>query len=344
MDAFIQFLIEYGLFLAKAVTIVVAIGLILGWIVGAAQQMRHMSGDNLQVRNLNERLKQMAETIYSQTLSKAERKSHSKQEKAQAKQKSKAEKLGKARSKPRLFAVDFEGDIRASAVANLREEISAILLVAEKDDEVLINLESAGGMVHSYGLAASQLRRLHDQGIKLTVAVDKLAASGGYLMACVADQILAAPFAIVGSIGVVGQLPNFNRLLKQYNVDFEMHTAGNHKRTLTMLGENTDADRAKFCQELEDTHGLFKDFVSGNRMQLDIEKVATGEHWYGTQALELRLVDELQTSDDYLLKAYRDERQIYAVSYQIKPKLMERLSTSASMGFSRVAEALLSKG
>lgn len=344
MDALIGFLAEYGLFLAKAVTIVVAIALVLGWIVGAAQQMRHMSGDNLEVRNLNNRLKQMAETIYSQTLSKAERKAHNKQEKAEAKQKAKAEKLGKTRSKPRLFAIEFDGDIRASAVANLREEISAILLVAEKDDEVLVNLESAGGMVHSYGLAASQLRRVHDQGIKLTVAVDRLAASGGYLMACVADRILAAPFAIVGSIGVVGQLPNFSRLLKQHNIDFELHTAGNHKRTLTMLGENTDADRAKFRQELEETHGLFKDFVSGNRVELDIEKVATGEHWYGTQALELRLVDELQTSDDYLLEAYREQRQIYAVSYKIKAKLMERFSTSASAAISRAAETLLSKG
>lgn len=344
MDTLISLAAEYGLFLAKAVTIVVALGVVLSWIVSAAQHMRQLSGETLEVRNINERLQHMADTIYHQTLGKAERKTRAKAKKAEAKQKAKAEKLGKAPRKNRLFVVDFEGDIRASAVANLREEISAILMVAEAEDEVLIKLESPGGMVHSYGLAASQLRRLRDHGIKLTASVDKLAASGGYLMACVADRIIAAPFAIIGSIGVVAQLPNFNRLLKEKHIDFELHTAGDHKRTLTMLGENTEEGREKFRQELEETHGLFKDFVGSNRVEVDIQKVATGEHWYGSQALDLKLVDALQTSDDYLLNANRDEREIFSVHYKTKATLVDRLSENVAAGVRRVTDSILTRG
>ena len=343
MDGFISVLSDYGLFLAKSLTIVVAIGMVLSWIISAAHQMRQLSGESLEVRNINERLRRMADTLYSETLSKIERKARAKKRKAEAKQKSKAEKLGKTHSKNRLFVIDFEGDIRASEVANLREEISAIIMVAEADDEVLIKLESPGGMVHSYGLAASQLRRLRDHGITLTASVDKLAASGGYLMACVADKIIAAPFAIIGSIGVVAQLPNFNRLLKEKDIDFEMHTAGNHKRTLTMFGENTDEGRAKFRQELEETHGLFKDFVSQNRLELDIEKVATGEHWYGSQALGLKLVDGLQTSDDYLLTADREEREIFSVTYKTKATLVDKISENVAAGIRRATDAVMSR-
>lgn len=343
METFISLVAEYGLFLAKAVTIVVAIGVVLSWIISATQQVRQLSGEALVVRNINDRLRNMADTIYNQTLNKTERKARNKQQKAQAKQKDKAAKLGKSSPKNRLFVIDFEGDIRASAVENLREEISAILLVAEANDEVLIKLESPGGMVHTYGLAASQLRRLRDHGITLTASVDKLAASGGYLMACVADKIVAAPFAIIGSIGVVAQLPNFNRLMKEKNIDYELHTAGNHKRTLTMLGENTEEGRAKFREEIEETHGLFKEFVSHNRPDLDIEKVATGEHWYGSQALDLKLVDELKTSDDYLLSANRDEREIFSVTYKTKATLMDKISDNVSIAIRRTTDAVLSR-
>ena len=222
--------------------------------------------------------------------------------------------------------LDFDGDIRASAVEHLREEISAVVQVARPEDEVVLRLESQGGMVHTYGLAASQLRRLKSAGIRLTVSVDEVAASGGYMMACVAERIIAAPFAIIGSIGVVGQLPNFNRLLKEHNVDFELHTAGQHKRTLTLFGENTDAARDKFQEELEDTHKLFKSFVTENRPQLEIEMVATGEHWYGTRALERKLIDIIQTSDDYLLAASKD-RDIFEVHYKRRRPLQERLAS-----------------
>jgi serine protease SohB len=320
MEALSQFAAEYGLFLAKAVTVVVAIGVVVAWVGGTVQQLRRQAGEGLEVTHLNDHLERMADTLYRHMLDKRERKARDKRRKAERKSRAKAAKLGKPRRNPRLFVVDFDGDIRASAVTNLREEISAILQVAEPDDEVLLRLESAGGMVHSYGLAASQVRRLRESGIKLTAAVDKLAASGGYLMACVADRTVAAPFAIIGSIGVVGQLPNFNRLLKEKNIDFEMHTAGDHHPTLPLSGENTDEGRAKCREELEATHGLFKRFVADNRAELDIDRVDTGEHWHGTQALELKLVDEIKTSDDLLLAAAKADRPIYRVHYKTRPR------------------------
>ena len=237
----------------------------------------------------------------------------------------------------RIFVLNFHGDLQASAAAALREEVTALLQVADGRDEVVVRLESSGGMVHAYGFAASQLQRLRDRGITLTVCVDKIAASGGYMMACVGQRIVAAPFAIVGSIGVVAQLPNLRRLLQRHEVDVELHTAGEFKRTLTMLGENTPEGREKFRQELEETHTLFKQFVRQHRSRLDIERVATGEHWYGTQALELRLVDEIATSDDYLLRQL-DQAQIYRLQYRLPQPATRRLARVAG----RMADGLMS--
>ncbi|WP_038341662.1 protease SohB, partial [Acinetobacter baumannii] len=200
----------------------------------------------------------------------------------------------------KIFVLDFKGDIQASAVENLREEITLILATAKAGrDRVVVRLESPGGMVHGYGLAAAQLVRLRDAGFHLTICVDKVAASGGYMMACIANEIISAPFAVVGSIGVVAQVPNFNRLLKEHNVDFELYTAGQYKRTVTMFGENTPEGKAKFEEELQQTHVLFKHFVEKYRPQLNVDKVATGEHWYGQDALDLNLVDKLSVHDKF---------------------------------------------
>ena len=227
-------------------------------------------------------------------------------------------------------------------MASLREEITTILTVAKPEDEVLACIESPGGMVHNYGLAASQLARLRGKEIPLTVAVDKVAASGGYMMACVANKIIAAPFAVIGSIGVVAQLPNFNRLLKKHDIDYEQITAGEYKRTLTMFGENDDKARAKFKEEIDETHQLFKDFVKSNRAVLNIDEVATGEHWYGAQAIEKKLVDELQTSDDYLLENSH-EKDIYQVQYVGKTTMSEKLARAFGSSIERGVMSVLEK-
>jgi len=332
---------EYGLFLAKAVTVVVAIGLLVGWLASVIHQARSADREQLEVRNVNKRLQHMANTLHAELLTKRQRKTRRKQRKAEEKRRAKEEKLGKSPAGKRLFVLDFIGDVRASAVDQLRDEISAVLQVAEDDDEVLLRLESAGGMVHGYGLAASQLKRLRDNGLRLTVAVDKLAASGGYMMACVGERIVAAPFAIIGSIGVVAQIPNFNRVLRDKHIDYELHTAGDHKRTLTVFGENTDEARAKFREELEATHGLFKDFVARHRSGIDIDSVATGEHWHASQALERSLVDDIITSDDILLQAVRQQRPVFEIQYRTPAGFMARLSGRAAAGVRDTAGAVI---
>ena len=236
--------------------------------------------------------------------------------------------------KPRLFVLDFKGDLRASASASLREEVTAILGVAADEDQVLLRLENPGGAVHEHGFAASLLLRLMRRGLTLVVAVDKVAASGGYLMACVGDHVIAAPFAVVGSIGVIAQLPNFHRLLEEKGVDYEQLTAGRFKRTLTMFGKNTEEGRAKLQEEIEEVHELFKQQIREHRPRVDIERVASGEHWYGLRALELMLVDEIQTSDDFLVEAAR-QRDVYKISYRRKRPLSERLLGGAETLLSR---------
>lgn len=320
----IEFFTNYGLFLAKTVTIVVAMLFFVSVFFSLAYKAKGMRREQVQVVSLNDKFREFERTIESVALPKYLWKQKVKSEKAKVKKESKQRKQAKTR-RNRLFVLNFTGDIKASAVEALKEEVSAVLTVAEQNDEILVKLESAGGVVHSYGLAASQLMRIKNRNIPLTVSVDKVAASGGYLMACVADRIIAAPFAIVGSIGVIAQLPNFNRFLKKHDVDFEQITAGQYKRTLTVFGENRDEDREKLKEELEETHRLFKAFVVEGRRQIDIEKLATGEYWYGTRALDLQLVDELMTSDDYVMQKSLST-DIYTVTYHTRKSLGERLA------------------
>lgn len=328
-----EFLYEVGVFLVEAIILVAAI---LAVLLGAAAiGMRKRGGDDgyIEVRRLNERYLGYRDAIRSITEHPEERKNREKVEKQEAKMLDKAAKQRlkgelDEPAKKRLFVLHFDGDIRASQVEALREEISAILPEASERDEVLVCLESPGGMVHGYGLAASQLQRIKDAGIPLTIAVDKVAASGGYMMACVADRIIAAPFAVLGSIGVIAQLPNFHKLLKKNDIDFELLTAGEYKRTLTMFGENTDKGREKFVEDLEDTHELFKAFVTANRPVVEIAKVATGEVWYGQQALEAQLIDELGTSDSFI-QSQLEGSDILEVRYSLKKTWQEKLGMAA---------------
>ncbi|MEI7974241.1 MAG: protease SohB, partial [Bdellovibrio sp.] len=261
-----------------------------------------------------------------------ERKAFKKQLKAQAESEEKQE----ASSEPgRLFFVRFEGSKDADEVENLREEITAILQLAKPQDEVLVSLESPGGTVQGYGLGAAQLLRIRERQIRLSVAVDRVAASGGYLMACVAHQILASPFAILGSIGVVAGLPNFHRLLAKNSIDYKEYTAGEFKRTVSLLGEITEKGEEKFKQQLESIHIQFKDFVSSHRPQLNLAAVATGEHWLASEALGLGLVDRLVTSDDFLLEKFAQGWPIYQVKYTRKQKLVQRLTSQFTQAFTR---------
>lgn len=298
-----EFLSEYGLFLLKVVTMVIAILVVFAGLFSIGRKPK----PKLAVVSLNENYDYLKSLMHKEVLG----------EKKPKVKKSKE-------TKPTLYVIDFNGDIKASQVDQLREEVTSILCIAKPEDEVLVRLESPGGAVNGYGLAASQLQRIRDKNIPLTVSIDKVAASGGYLMACVANSIIAAPFAIIGSIGVVAQIPNFHRWLQKNNIDVELLTAGEYKRTLTLFGENTDKGRKKFQEDLEKIHTVFRDYVLANRNQLDMDKVATGEHWLAKDAFDLSLVDRLCTSDEYLIDKM-PHYKAYKLTVQPKASLMNKL-------------------
>ena len=338
----------YGIFVLEILTVLLVILVIVSLIISHRQHNKVKVGE-LEIKDLLEEFDSQVRVLRDFNFSEEELKQQAKAEKKAEKQKAKKrkEKLKKGETvddakKGCVYILDFHGDISASETTALREEISAILGVAKPEDEVLLRLESPGGIVHDYGFAASQLARLKQKGIKLTIAVDKVAASGGYMMACIADKIVSAPFAIIGSIGVVAQIPNIHRLLKKYDVDVDVMTAGEFKRTVTMFGENTEKGKQKFQQELEETHQLFKQFVLQNRPHLDIDKIATGEHWFGTQALELKLVDEITTSDDLILDKMKEKR-VLAVKYRLKKSLIKKLGRQAEESLANIIYSYMMK-
>lgn len=338
-----EFIADYGLFLAKAITISLSIILVVGSIFAVASKAKKAEKKgHIEVEKLNDHYVEMREALLASLLSHSEFKDHVKQQKAEEKSRIK-QKKSMASSEPektRIFVVDFNGDIRASEVPSLEQSISAIIQVAKQADEVVIRLESAGGMVHAYGLAASQLARIRSKNIPLTICVDKVAASGGYMMACIGDKIISAPFAVIGSIGVMAQLPNFHRLLKKHDVDYELITAGEYKRTLTIFGENTEKGREKFIQEIQDTHQLFKEFIQEYRPSVVIDDVATGEVWFGKRAVAMKLVDLIMTSEEYLLSRIEDA-DIFKVAYIEKHTLAEKLGLAVHKSIFRVFDGLL---
>ncbi len=327
---------EFLLFAAKTVFFTGAIVMVVGFLFYLGASRSRSTSSRLEIEKLNVRFKNIRSLLLSQLLDKKQFKKWMKSDKKEKKREA------TSLPRPRVFVLDFDGDIRATAAESLREEVTAVLSVASDNDEVVLRLESGGGLVTSYGLAASQLTRLHSAKvkIKLTICVDKIAASGGYMMACVGDRILAAPFAVLGSIGVIAQVPNFNKLLKKVDIDFREVTAGEYKRTVTMFGEITEPGLRKFKEQIQDTHQLFKNFVIQQRPKVDLERVATGEYWYGTQALELGLVDEILTSDEYILQR-SEEADTYQISFRQPKNMLTRLQSAVSNSAAAISRAVL---
>jgi serine protease SohB len=315
-----HYLADYGLFLAKTLTTVAALLVITAGLLALIFKNKSPASVRITIKKINEKYEAMEKMLQEEILPKKAFKAFLKEKRQNEKTAQKLQQL-----KKRLYVINFNGDIRASAVEELREEVTAILNVANPQDEVVVCLESGGGVVHGYGLGASQLQRFKARQIPLTIIIDKIAASGGYLMACIGDKILAAPFAIIGSIGVVAQIPNFHRWLQKHDIDFEQITAGKYKRTLTLLGENTDKAREKMKEDIEEIHHYFKAFITENRPQLDIDAVATGEHWLASKALALKLIDGLTTSDEYLFSRYKTV-DIVEISAARKKSFLEKFS------------------
>ncbi len=360
----LDFLYEYGLFLAKVITFCVAAVVVIGFLIMTGQNRRqHSKAGHIEVRNLNEEFEDMTDTLDHAMMDKYQfkqlRKSQEKADKLQtkldkayAKKQAKQTKLNVSAetseeedvstAKKRTFVLDFDGDVKASALEFLRHEISAIISVAKVTDEIIMRLDSSGGMVHTYGLAASQLGRINAAKIPLTICVDEIAASGGYMMACMANHIIAAPFALVGSIGVVAEVPNVHRLLKKHSIDVEVLTAGEHKRSLTIMGENTRKGRDKFVDDLQQTHSLFKHWVKQQRPQLDLDKVANGDVWYGQQAIDMGLVDAVGTSDEVLLEAIK-KSDVLLIEYVAKKTIGEKFGIAAATSITLFSNRIWSK-
>src|SRR5438067_4354851 len=316
-------------FAAKGFVVFATVAATVVFVIAVARRKQPRAW--LRVKRLNEQIDALGDALRANLMRKKDfrklRKQRKKMKSAPA-------------TRPNVFVLEFKGDLFASAVRDLREEVTAIAGVAGKDDEVVVRLESAGGAVPHYGLAAAQLMRLRERELKVTVCIDRIAASGGYMMACVADKIIAAPFAIIGSIGVVAQVPNLHRLLKKHDVDFQEMTAGEFKRTVSIFGEITERGRRKFQEELEDTHQLFKEFVKANRPKLDLEQVATEEHFLERRGLDLGLVDRLRTSDEYLVDRAA-EANLYQVTFERMRTLRERLGGAVASA-ARSVSAFLS--
>jgi len=345
-----EFLLGYGLFLAKVLTFFLLLIVLVVILTSIGGRGRRDKG-NITITHVNEQLEDQKEAMFAAVLKPADLKSTLKNKKTQKKSEDKANKkaakiAAKSRGdgetivdekkRKRMFVLDFKGDIKASQVSGLRREITTVLAIADVYDEILVNIESGGGTVHGYGLAAAQLERIRNRNIELTVCVDKVAASGGYLMACVANKIIAAPFAIIGSIGVMAQIPNVHRLLKKNDIDVELLTAGEYKRTLTVLGENTEPGREKFKSDLQIIHDQFKNFIAKFRPQTDIATVATGETWSGQAALKMNLIDQVLTSDEYIVSGC-ESADVYRVKFEIKKSLPEKFGMTAEATVERIA-------
>lgn len=335
-----EWMAEMGMFLVQTTIVMILLG--AGMLLILRNKGTHDKDLKLHIEPMNEQRLSRKRRLRVAATNPGGRKKLVKLFRNEDKKRHKAAKQaeGNSSSKPRVWVLDFQGDLKASQAERFGQEISAIIDVAESGDEVVVRLESAGGLVHAYGLASAQLDRLQKAGLTTTVCIDKVAASGGYMMACTAQHIKAAPFAVIGSIGVVAQVPNVHRLLKRHDIDVELLTAGKYKRTLTVIGENTEEGRTKFLEDLENTHQLFKRYVSEHRPGMDIETLATGEIWYGSEALSNRLIDSLGTSEAYLVERMT-EANVYSVKLEPPKTMGRRFGMAVSTGIENAALKML---
>jgi serine protease SohB len=334
------FWLDIAAFLVKALIIVAAVGG-LALLIARLARSTEPKDQEIKVLSLDERYDEMRNAMNGALLDRRERKALAKRRKKEAKAAAKArrsETPGK-----RIYVLAFKGDTRASAVKRLGSEIDAVLIAARPGtDEAVIRIDSPGGTVTGYGLAAAEILRLRERKIRVTASVDQVAASGGYMMACAADRIVAAPFAVVGSIGVVAPVPNLHRLLRKNEIDFEEITAGEFKRTVSVLGEITPAGREHFRGKLDATHEAFKAHVGQCRPNVDIARVANGDYWLAREGLALGLVDEIMTGDELLFRA-RDGARLYEVSTEARKTLLQQLLSALGAAVEKAADTVTAK-
>jgi serine protease SohB len=330
------FWLDVAAFVIKALIIVVALAALV-FLVARLARSAETKDREIKVRSLNERYDDLRDSLNAALLDKRQRKALIKTRKKEKKARRSDD------STKRIFVLAFKGDMRARAVKELGMAIDAVLTIARPGtDEVVLRLDSPGGTVTGYGLGAAEILRLREHKIKVTASVDQVAASGGYMMACAADRIVAAPFAVVGSIGVVAPIPNLHRLLQKNEIDFEEMTAGEFKRSVSVLGEITPAGREHFRGKLEDMHGAFKTHVARCRPNVDIASVANGDTWLASEAVALGLVDEISTGDEILFRV-RESARLYEVTVETPKTLMQQLLSGIGGAARAAADFMVSR-
>lgn len=324
-----QDLISLGTFLLKTSIVVIAAVYLIAMFFREIRASS-LTQKRILVQRYADAVRKLSEPLLHRSLAPSQWTARAKSEKRRKKK----EAAQTQSPKERIWVLDFEGDVNASAVRDLKDEITALLQVAKPNDQVLVRLESGGGTVVGYGLGASHLERIRNAGMRLVTGVDKVAASGGYMMAAVGDEILAAPFAVIGSIGVIATVPNIRPLLDEKGVRVLEVTAGEYKRTITPFSDVTPERLGKLQDQLSEVHELFKSHVAARRPALDIDGIATGEYWYGTTAQTLGLVDQITTTDDWLLKRLESHDIFLVRTLRPGRKMMqtvERLAAKVGM-------------
>ena len=331
------FWLDLAAFVIKALVIVAAVGGLAILIARLARSGDGGQDREIAIKSINDRYDAMRDALDAKLLEKKARKALAKARKKEAKTRH-GEPAGK-----RIYVLNFKGDLRATAVKNLGREIDAVLTVARPgDDEVIVRIDSGGGTVTGYGLAAAEIFRLRARQISVTASVDQVAASGGYMMACAADRIVAAPFAVVGSIGVVASVPNLHKLRQKNAIDYEDITAGEFKRTVSVLGEITPAGRDHFQGKLEAIHDAFKAHVAARRPGADVARIANGDTWLASDALALGLVDEIVAGDELLFRA-RDSARLYEVKWEARKSPLQNLVGGLGAAARKAADVLIAR-
>ncbi|WP_343192796.1 S49 family peptidase [Buchnera aphidicola (Taiwanaphis decaspermi)] len=224
--------------------------------------------------------------------------------------------------KSNLYILDYNDKIKKNKIKKLREEISSIILVAKKNDEVLLRLENTSDIVYEYGLVIAQLQRLRKKGIKLIISIDKIVSNGGYIIACVADHISASPFSIIGPINIVVNIPNIDKYTQTSNLNNQLNDCNTFTK-LTLIKNNTKIYVNKIFNKLDIKKYIRNSFIKDMRPSLNLNKIFNQNYWIGENAINEKLIDSINTSDDILFSK-KDTHNLLKIKYVYKSNIVEK--------------------
>jgi signal peptide peptidase SppA len=208
---------------------------------------------------------------------------------------------------------------------------------------VALLINSPGGAPTQSGLVAERIRQLADKkGVPVLAFAEDVAASGGYWLACAADEIYAHRTSMVGSIGVISGGFGFTGLLDRFGVERRLHTAGENKARLDPFSPEKPEDVEWLKKMHSQLHELFVDWVKerrGDRLS-STEGLFTGDIWLGSKALELGLIDGLGSLREVIAERYPDAEIFIA---EAKKPLLARLGLGAPAAASAMLDAVTHK-